>query len=304
MKQNQTKSPANRLTDLLDPGFMAQLDKLDILSRKMLQGKIQGERRSKRRGHSVEFADHRPYVAGDDLRFVDWNIYGRLEQLFLKLFLEEQDLTVYIVFDTSASMDFGDPAKGTFIKKLTAALGYVSLVNNNRVSLSSFADGITGVMDNMRGRNYLAQMVEFLLTRKNAGPSFFEKSCRHSAGGRIGSGVMIVISDFLFKEGYETGLRRLISDRFDLYVIQVLSPQEMEPDISGELKLVDIEDGDVAEITVSAALLKYYKRNLSAYCNELNQFCARRGAAYLLANSEDKVELLVLNYLRRIGLLR
>ena len=304
MKQTRTKSSGRRLTELLNADFMARLDGLDVLSRKILQGKFQGERRSKQRGHSVEFADHRPYVAGDDLRFVDWNVYGRLEQLFLKLFLEEQDLTVYIVFDSSGSMNFGEPAKGLFIKKLAAALGYVSLVNNNRVSLSSFADGVSGKMSNMRGRNYLGQMAEFLLTREDKGPSFFEKSSQQIATERIGSGVMIVISDFLFKEGYQTGLRRLISDRFDLYVIQVLSPQEMNPDLTGELKLVDIEDGDVAEITVSAALMKYYKRNLSAYCNELKQFCARRGAAYVLANSADKVELLVLNYLRRIGLLR
>jgi hypothetical protein len=123
-----------RLTDLLDPAFMNRLDSLDVLSRKILQGKLQGERRSKRRGQSVEFADYRPYVAGDDLRFVDWNIYGRLEQLFLKLFLEEQDLTVHIVVDGSASMSLGEPSKELFIKKLTAALGYVSLVNNNRVT--------------------------------------------------------------------------------------------------------------------------------------------------------------------------
>ena len=304
MKPTRTKSAGRRLTELLDVDFMARLDGLDVLSRKILQGKIQGERRSKQRGHSVEFADHRPYVVGDDLRFVDWNVYGRLEQLFLKLFLEEQDLTVYIVFDSSGSMNFGEPAKGLFIKKLAAALGYVSLVNNNRVSLSSFADGVSGKMANMRGRNYLGQMAEFLLTREDKGPSFFEKSSQQIAAGRIGSGVMIVISDFLFKEGYQAGLRRLISDRFDLYVIQVLSPGEMNPDLTGELKLVDIEDGDVAEITVSAALMKYYNRNLSAYCNELKQFCARRGAAYTLANSADKVELLVLNYLRKIGLLR
>src|SRR5512146_1221738 len=129
-----------KLSDLLDPKFMARLDSLDVLSRKVLQGKLQGERRSKRRGQSVEFADHRPYVPGDDLRFVDWNIYGRLEQLFLKLFLEEQDITVHIVADMSSSMSFPDQSKALFIKKLTAALGYVSLVNNNRVTISFFAD--------------------------------------------------------------------------------------------------------------------------------------------------------------------
>jgi uncharacterized protein (DUF58 family) len=292
------------LTDLLDPEFMNRLDSLDVISRKIMQGKLQGERRSKRRGQSVEFADHRPYVAGDDLRFVDWNIYGRLEQLFLKLFVEEQDLTVHIVADISSSMNFGKPSKELFIKKLTAALGYISLVNNNRVTISLFADGIVGQLSNMRGRNYLHQMADFLLTAGCDGPSRFEKTCRQLSSGRIGSGINIVLSDFLFKENYDSALRRLIGKYYDLYVIQVLSAQELSPDISGELKLIDIEDSDMAEITVSAALMRYYKRNLNAYCNELKDFCSRRGAVYVLSNSADSVESLVLNYLRRIRLLR
>jgi len=293
-----------KLTDLLDPVFMSRLDTLDVMSRKILQGKLQGERRSKRRGQSVEFADHRPYVAGDDLRFVDWNVYGRLEQLFLKLYLEEQDLTVHIVADASASMSFGEPSKELFIKKLTAALGYVSLVNNNRVTISFIADGITIQLANMRGRNYLDNMAECLLTTDCDGLSNFDDACRQLAAGRIGSGVMVVLSDFLFKEGYDSGLRRLIGRQYDLYAIQVLCPQELSPDLSGELKLIDIEDADAAEITVSAALSKYYKRNLTAHCNELKDFCTRRGAVYVLANSADSVESLVLNYLRRIRLLR
>jgi uncharacterized protein (DUF58 family) len=293
-----------RLTDLLDPEFMSRLDSLDVLSRKILQGKLQGERRSKRRGQSVEFADHRPYVAGDDLRFVDWNIYGRLEQLFLKLFLEEQDLTVHIVVDATTSMSTGDPSKERFIKKLTAALGYVSLVNNNRLAVSFFADGVTNQLAHMRGRNYLHQMAEFLLTSECDGVSNFDSACRQLAAGRIGSGVMIVLSDFLFKEGYDAGLRRLIGRQYDLYVIQVLSAQELSPKLTGDLKLIDIEDADAAEITISAALLKYYKRNLTAYCNELKDFCTHRGAVYVLANTADSVESLVLNYLRRIRLLR
>jgi len=295
---------ARRLTDLLDPAFMNRLDSLDVLSRKILQGKLHGERRSKRRGQSVEFADYRPYVAGDDLRFVDWNVYGRLEQLFLKLFLEEQDLTVHIVADGSASMSLGEPSKEIFIKKLTAALGYVSLVNNNRVTISFFADELKGQLANMRGRNYLHKMAEYLLGTECEGLSDFDNSCRQLAAGRIGSGVMIVLSDFLFKDGYDSGLRRLIGNHYDLYAIQVLSAQELSPDLSGELKLIDIEDADVAEITVSAALTRYYKKNVTAYCNELKSFCTRRGAVYVLANSADSVESLVLNYLRRIRLLR
>jgi len=293
-----------RLTDLLDPEFMNRLDSLDVMSRKILKGKLQGERRSKRRGQSVEFADHRPYVAGDDLRFVDWNIYGRLEKLFLKLFLEEQDLTVHILADATGSMTLGEPSKELFIKKLTAALGYVSLVNNNRVTISFFGDGIKGQLANMRGRNYLHKMAEYLLTTDFEGFSHFDNACRQLVANRSGSGIMIVLSDFLLKEGYDSGLRRLIGRQYDLYAIQVLSRQELTPSFTGDLKLLDIEDADISEITVSSALLKYYKRNLNAFCNELKDFCRQRGAVYVLANSADSVESLVLNYLRRIRLLR
>ncbi len=297
----QTSSP-RRLTDLLDAGFLARLDALDILSRKILRGKMQGERRSKRRGQSVEFADHRPYTAGDDLRFVDWNIYARLDQLFLKLFLEEQDLTVHVIVDTSASMDYGNPPKQHAVKKLAAALTYIALVNNNRVTLSTFADGLVSQLPNMRGRNYLNRIAELLLTTESAGPSRFERAAREITASRIGTGVMIVLSDFLFKEGFESGLRRMVSRNYELYVIQMLSPQELSPELSGDLKLIDVEDDDVAEVTVSGALLEYYKRNMSAYCNELKDFCTRRGATYVLTDSGKPVEPLVLNYLRRRGL--
>jgi len=320
MNQTVNKQREPRcLTELLSADFMARLDCLDVLSRKILQGKLQGERRSKRRGQSVEFADHRPYVAGDDLRFVDWNIYGRLDQLFLKLFMEEQDLTVHIVIDTSASMRFPDTpgdvsasSKILFVKKVAAALGYISLVNNNRVTMSSFADGLTGQLARMRGRAYLPQMAEFLLndnsqTSHNNDQGIitdFDSICRQLASMRIGKGIMIILSDFLFKEGYDSGLRRLIGRNYDLYVMQVLAPEELKPQLAGDLKLIDIEDADDAEISVSSALLKFYQRNVTAYCNELKDFCVRRGATYMLVKSSDAIEMLVLNYLQRIGLLR
>jgi len=299
-----TSSSPRRLTDLLDSKFMARLDALDIVSRKMLQGKLQGERRSKRRGAGVEFADHRPYVIGDDLRFVDWNIYGRLEQLFLKIFLVEQDLSVQVVLDVSASSATGEPSKALAIKRLGAALAYVAMVNNSRVTLSLFADGVVGQLANMRGRNYIGRMAEFLLAAECEGPSNFASACRQLTAARTGTGVMIVVSDFFFKEGYDQALRRLISRHYDLYCIQMLSPQEVSPTLTGDLKLIDVEDFDNAEITMSAALLGYYKKNLAGYCSELQAFCRKRGAMYALTDSGKPIEPFMLNYLRRRGLLR
>jgi len=293
-----------RLGELLDPAFLSRLDRLDIASRKILRGGLQGERRSKRRGRSVEFAEHRPYAVGDDIRFIDWNIYARLEKLFLKLFLEEQDLSVHIAFDVSASMQTGEPSKDRAAKKLTAALAYISLVNNNRLSVSAFCDGVVGSLANMRGRSHLPHLADLLLTDWDVGVSDFDTACRQMAAGRVGTGVMIVVSDFLLKEGYSRGLRRLIGDPYDLYVLQILSPQEITPDLTGDLKLLDVEDGDSAEVTINGALLDYYRRMLNSYCSELKDFCTRRGSAYLLTNSADPVEPLVLRSLRHLGLLR
>src|ERR1700729_2497786 len=147
-----TSDPTSRQSLLLSPQFMARLDQLDVTSRKMLAGKMKGERRSKRRGQSVEFADYRNYVIGDDLRFIDWNIYARLDKLFLKLFLEEEDLALYVLLDVSKSCDYGNPNKAFYIKQVAAALGYIGLVNYNRVHISAMADGIVAETGALRGR--------------------------------------------------------------------------------------------------------------------------------------------------------
>src|SRR3954466_6069381 len=143
---------ADKSSLLLAPEFMARLDQLDLMSRKLLAGKMKGERRSKRRGQSGEFADYRNYVIGDDLRFIDWNIYARLEKLFLKLFLEEEDLSLYVLVDVSKSSDYGTPNKALYMKKVAASLGYIGLVNYNRVSIAAMSDGIVAETGAMRGR--------------------------------------------------------------------------------------------------------------------------------------------------------
>src|SRR5580700_807064 len=144
---------------LLDPAFMARLDQLDLVSRKLLAGKLKGERRSKRRGQSVEFADYRNYVIGDDLRFIDWNIYARLDRLFLKLFLEEEDLSLYILLDVSKSCDFGTPNKAFYIKQVAAALGYIGLVNYNRVTIAAMRNTVVADTGSMRGRGKVNQII-------------------------------------------------------------------------------------------------------------------------------------------------
>src|SRR5262245_60324678 len=166
---------------LLDPSFMARLDQLDIVSRKLLAGKMKGERRSKRRGQSVEFADYRNYVIGDDLRFIDWNIYARLDRLFLKLILEEEALSPYLILHVRKSTDYAYPHTATYIKKVAAALGYIGLVNYNRVSLCAMADGIVADTGAMRGRRRVTQMIDFVSKLPVAGGSHFAESCKRFA---------------------------------------------------------------------------------------------------------------------------
>ncbi len=283
---------------------MARLDSLDLASRKMLLSRLQGERRSKRRGQSVEFADHRPYVAGDDLRFVDWNIYGRLDQLFLKLFLEEQDLSVTLAFDCSASMAWPDEAKHRFTRQLVAALGYISLTHNNRVTVCGFSDHLHTPLRNMRGRAYLPALTEMLTSVPSDGVSLFDAAAKSLENLVVSKGVVLLISDFLFKDGYASGLKRLVARGHDLYVIQTLAPQEIQPTVSGDLRLLDTEDGDIAEVTVTRALLAAYQRNLTAYCQELQDTCHRHQATYIRTSTDQAIEPLVLKTLRRNGLLK
>ncbi len=303
-----TTPPPKRVDDLIGSDLLARLDQLDVVSRKIFAGKLQGERRSKKRGISVEFADYRHYTHGDDLRFVDWNIYARLDKLFLKMFLEEEDLSLILAVDCSASMNWGEPNKFHFAQRLAMALGYIGLINHNRVTLYGFNEHEVRPLSSLRGRRRTQEMGSWLLDLEPGGGSGFEDGMRSIALGRQGKGVMVVLSDFMLKEGYENGLRYLGGSRgFDTFCLQVLSPQEIDPGkhgLSGDLKLTDIEDEDVAEVTVSAPLLKKYKDNLDAYCGALREFCVRRGMIHALVDTGVDMNQLLLEYLRQRGLLR
>ena len=307
--QNPPKAARpQRVDDLLGNELMACIGRLDVVSRKIFSGKLQGERRSKRRGQSVEFADFRPYVHGDDLRFIDWNIFGRLDRLFLKIFLEEEDLSLVIAIDTSASMDWGDPNKLAFAQRLAMALGYVGLVNHNRVTLASFGEaGGLRTLSNLRGRRRTSEMGRWLLDLQPGGRGTFEESMKSLALKRQGRGVMLVISDFLLKEGYEKGLRYVAGRGYDLWCVQALAPQEIDPTahgLAGDWRLTDLEDRDEAEVTATPGLVEQYRANLGAWCSNLRDFCVRRSIMHLVVDTSTDVEALMLEYLRRRGLLR
>ena len=303
-----------RVDDLIDSHLMARLDHLDVVSRKIFNGRVQGERRSKRRGQSVEFADFRPYVAGDDLRFVVWNIYGRLDRLFLKIFLEEEDLSLIVAVDASASMHWGDPPKFDYARRLAMALGYIGLVNQNRVTLAAFGGldddgGAAGLqrLANLRGRRRTHEAGKWLLNLRPGGGDEFEEAMKSMALARQGRGVMIVLSDFLQKNGYEKGLRYVAGRGYDVFVMQILSPQEIDPrahGLSGDLKLVDLEDEDAAEVTVNGAVIRGYRQRLDTWCGGLRYFCIRRSIMHTMVDTSTDLDALLLDYLRRRGLLR
>ncbi|RLS66529.1 MAG: DUF58 domain-containing protein [Planctomycetota bacterium] len=300
--------PLRKLDELLDSKLMAKLDAIDVMSRKIFSGKLQGERRSKRRGQSVEFADFRPYSHGDDLRFVDWNIYGRLDRLFLKMFLEEEDLSLVIAIDTSASMRAGNPDAFDYARRVAMALAYVGLVNQHRVSLVGFSQGRIERATNIRGRRKASDVAQWLLKLEPSGVSGFEEAMRVIGTSRSGRGVMVMLSDFLFPEGFEKGLAMVAGRGFDMFALQILAPQVADPSreggITGDVLLVDSETGLETEVTVTPELLRLYRDRLDRLCGALRGYCTRRDIVHMVVESSTPVETLMLEYLRRRGLLR
>ncbi len=283
---------------------MAQLERLELVTRKVFRGRMKGERRSKKQGQSVEFADFRNYVPGDDLRSLDWNLYARLDKLIVKLFLEEEDLHVYVLIDASPSMGFGEPTKLEYAKQLAAALGFVGLVRSDRVVIDTLGQAAGAKGPVLRGRKSVARMLDHLASIEPTETTSLVDGVKKFCLRNRGRGVVVLITDLLDKSGYDAALRYLVGQRLDAYVIQVLSQEEIDPAMVGDLKLLDCEDDDFAEITVSRPLLDRYKRTLDAFTAGAQEFCSKRGLNYLLAHNELPVKTLLTNYMRRRGLVR
>ncbi len=291
-------------SQLLSPQLLAQLERLELVSRKVFRGRMKGERKSKRKGQSVEFADFRQYVPGDDLRFIDWNLYARMERLYLKLFLEEEDLHFYALIDASTSMDFGEPTKLQYAKQLAASLGFIGLCRADRVKIESLGTSSRQPGPTLRGRASLWRMLDYLQGIEPGENVGLAEGVKNFCLRNTGKGILVLITDLMDKEGYEKALRFLVTQQMDVYLLHVLCPEELNPEIKGDLKLIDCEDEDVAEVTVSRPLLDKYKRTVAAFLDGAKDFCNRRGMSYLMTSTETPVETLVANYLRRRGLVR
>lgn len=278
--------------------FLMQLERLAFISKRTRLGRVKGERKSPRRGSSVEFADYRPYEVGDDLRYVDWNAFGRLDRLYLKLFMDEEDLCVHLILDASASMGFGRPTKLEYGVRLAAALAFIGFVNLERVGVAVFRDRVSEGWLPTRGRNQFLPLEEFLGDLVVGGSTALNESLRQYALRAKDPGVAIVISDFLDPAGYEDGLRAMMEGRFDIHVIHLLSPDELDPRFGGDLELVDAESGEIRAVSVDSETLRAYERQLSAFLAGVEGFCRSKELNYIRVSTDLALEDLLLRRLK------
>ena len=297
--ERQAFLPSEVDPTVFDEGFLRQLERLLVVMRSPVRGGLKGGRRSVKRGQSVEFADYRDYALGDDLRQLDWNVYARLERLFVKLFIEEEDVTVTLLVDASASMASGRPAKLLFAKRAAAALGYIGLASEDRVTVSALAGRMSRRRAAMRGSGRVFRLLADLSAIEPAdGPTDLVAAARHAAAQLHGKGVVILFSDLL-DPGADRIIRELAATGSELIVLHVLSPDELDPALEGDLRLVDVETGDGVDVTVDLATLDAYKARLTAWKASFADLAAKRRASYVDLSSDTNLAVLMFNELRR-----
>jgi uncharacterized protein (DUF58 family) len=288
---------ATARTQLFDEAFLRRLEQLELASRRLTAGRMKGERRSVRRGQSVEFADYRTYASGDDLRQLDWNAYARLERLFVKLFVEEEDVTVHLLVDASRSMDYGEPNKLEAARRAAAALGYLGLASMDRVSAAFLGDGTATPMRPLRGKQRAHELFAFLSQPRADRLTGLAAAARSYAGRMRGTGPLVLISD-LMDPGYLDALRDLAGTRSQLSVLHLLAPDELEPDVAADARLVDRETGHAVEVSGDDDLVDRYRARLAEWQAEIGAFVSRRGGAYVQVPSDLDLADLLFDVLR------
>ena len=305
------------MSALLTPELLRRLEQFQLLAARRAKSSAKGERRSRARGQSVEFADYRNYVHGDDFRYLDWNLYGRLERLFLKLYEEERELPVRIFLDASESMTFGTPVKFDFARQVAAAVGYVALCGFDRVSVIPFPDihdnsepgtrnselslelAARGALRAVRGRKSALTFFQNLGRLTASSAANLNEALRRGALEARQAGVAVVLSDFLDPAGYDTGLNALIGRGFQVNAVQILAPDELNPATYGDLRLVDAETGGTQEVTFGRFRLKAYQQTVQNFCQRLREFCQARGVNFFTAGSDTDLHDLLLKQLRQ-----
>ncbi|MGQ9889512.1 MAG: DUF58 domain-containing protein [Aggregatilineales bacterium] len=293
---------------LFDEAARRKLEQLTLWSTRVRAGAMKGERRSTKRGTSIEFADYRNYARGDDLRRLDWNIYARLQRPYVKLLEDEEDLAVHIIVDTSASMDWppGESAanKFAFARRAAVALAYVSLHSNDRLVLLAASDQRVDLFGPARGRARSVALLAFADGLRAGGVTDLNEALTAYALRAGRPGLTIVISDMFSPSGYLDGVTALLARGHEVALIHTLAPEELAPPLAGDLRLIDAETGRPQEVTVDAAMRDLYARRLTAWLDGVRADLTRRGAHYILADTSSPWEKLVLSELRRQGLAR
>ena len=288
---------------LITPDLLRRLEQFQMLAARRAKSSARGERRSRARGQSVEFADYRNYVPGDDLRYLDWNLFGRLERLFLKLYEEERELPVRIFLDCSESMNFGEPRKFDFARQVAAAMGYVALCGFDRVTVVPFPNeganvATAGALRGVRGRKTSLQFFQNLTKLECDGGVDFNEALRRGALEARQAGVAVVLTDFLDPAGYEKGLTALVGRGFQVNAVQILSPEELAPGTYGDLRLLDAESGHIQEATFGKYRMNAYQQTVRNFIQKLREFCAARGINFFSVSSAMKLDDLLLKQLR------
>jgi uncharacterized protein (DUF58 family) len=285
----------------LDGAFLQRLEYLNVVARKILAGVLRADRKSARKGVSAEFADHRAYVPGDDIRHVDWHLFGRLEELFLKLYREEENLHLCLLVDTSASMDFGERHKLDFALQVTAALAYIGMCNLDSVSVLPFGSGLREGRTGLKGRGRIFGLFDFLRELRPEGETDLQRSLREFVSRQGRRGVVVVLSDFYDQEGFQSALKSLRIRKHDVHVLHVMDRLEEEPPLRGDLRLQDSESGGAREINVTDRLLERYRQAFEEQAGRVEAFCIRNQMGYVRARTRIPFDELVLGILRRGG---
>ncbi|MCL4267336.1 MAG: DUF58 domain-containing protein [Anaerolineae bacterium] len=293
---------------LFDETTLRKLEQLTLIADHVRVGVMKGDRRSKKRGTSIEFADYRNYSKGDDLRRLDWNVYARLERPFIKLLEEEEDLSVHLLVDASASMNWpdtdDDENKLRYALKLAGALGHVALVTGDSVTVTLLNSGGDRTWGPFRGQGNSLRLFQFLESCAAGGLTDVNLSLRNYALYGRRPGLLFLLSDMLSANGYKEGLNAIQSRGYEIGLIHLLSPDEVEPPLSGDLKLVDIETGQDAEITLDAPTLALYQERLHAWQSEIAAYCAHRHLHYIPVTTSLPWERLVVQTLREKGVVK
>jgi uncharacterized protein (DUF58 family) len=294
-------------TPLLDPAFLKKLETLTLRSRRRpIHTGVHGERRSRALGRGVEFADYRSYQSGDDYRHIDWSIYSRLDRLFVRLFSEDEDVNVHLFVDASPSMVWGVPSKLDYAVRIAAAIGYVALTNLDRVGAAAFGDHLHRLLPPQRSRGHVFRLFEFLSAVGSPpdGASSLRQAMRDYIHQTTRRGLLVIISDLLYPDGYEEGLALSRYHRFDPIIVHVLSEDELTPVVRGDARLIDAETNQTVDVSVDGPALEAYAQTRDSYFHDLEAFCLRHEIDYIRTTTSIPVEDLILRYLRIGGLVQ